>query len=411
MHTDEIQQIVDGLAERLGRSVAVDDPTLRLIVASRHFGDEDASRVQVVMLRQLDRRITEWVLDHGIADFKGPGYVPGNPEVGSSRRLCVPLRCHGLLVGYLWLIDDDETLSKEEIDDAESAAEAVATALYRRELLNQRERSRRQELVWALVSTDPAVRARAWQEAVDEQRLCSTEYMVAAVIEAAGPPREAGPHDMEAALEVAVENAVRTQPAASALSTAQGRRALLILAGVRRPSPEARAALAARVLRELDARKAPGIRWTIGLGTVVSRADDAAQSYEQARLAAKAAVLLPELGDIVHWGALGPYSMLLKLPPGELKPSSCPVPLLRLVEQDPGGALFSTLESYLDCAGDAARTAETLHVHRSTLYYRLSRIEAICGVDLRDGTARLTLHMGTKLARLTSLRSQGMSEQ
>ncbi|WSQ13271.1 helix-turn-helix domain-containing protein [Streptomyces sp. NBC_01231] len=401
MHTDEIQQIVDGLAERLGRSVAIDDPTLRLIVASRHFGDEDACRVQAVMLRQLERRITEWVLDHGIVDFKGPGYVPGDPEVGSSRRLCVPLRCHGLLVGYLWLIDDDETLSKEEIDDAESAAEAVAVALYRRELLNQRERSRRQELVWALVSTDPAARARAWQEAVDEQRLCSTEYMVAAVIEAAGSPQEAGPDDMETALALAVENVVRTQPAASTLSTTQGRRALLITTGVRRPSQET---LAARVLRELDARKSPGLRWTIGFGSVVAHADDAALSYEQARLAAKAAVLLPELGDIVHWAALGPYSMLLKLPPGELKPSSCPLPLLRLIEQDPGGSLLSTLESYLDCAGDAARTAETLHVHRSTLYYRLGRIEAICDVDLRDGTARLTLHMGTKLVRLTSLR-------
>lgn len=54
VQTDELQQVVDGLAASLGRSVAVDDPQLRLLAVSRHFGDEDSLRVRAVMQREAN---------------------------------------------------------------------------------------------------------------------------------------------------------------------------------------------------------------------------------------------------------------------------------------------------------------------------------------------------------------------
>ena len=69
------------------------------------------------------------------------------------------------------------------------------------------------------------------------------------------------------------------------------------------------------------------------------------------------------------------------------------------MEQDTG-ELVDTLETYLDCSGDTTRTAAQLRVHRSTLYYRLGRIESLGAIDLRDGQQRLELHLGVKLRRL-----------
>ena len=48
-----------------------------------------------------------------------------------------------------------------------------------------------------------------------------------------------------------------------------------------------------------------------------------------------------------------------------------------------------------------ARAAAALHVHRQTLYSRLARIEALTGLDLADGDARLLLHASLRSARLT----------
>ena len=70
--------------------------------------------------------------------------------------------------------------------------------------------------------------------------------------------------------------------------------------------------------------------------------------------------------------------------------------LLGLPEAAP---LLRTLETYLELAGSAQATAEALHLHRTSLYYRLQRVELLAGTDLKDGTERLALHLALKVAR------------
>ena len=75
--------------------------------------------------------------------------------------------------------------------------------------------------------------------------------------------------------------------------------------------------------------------------------------------------------------------------------------LARLLATPGSQVLLTTLERYLDQAGNAHATAARLRLHRTTLYYRLQRIEELAGTDLKDGDERLCLHLGLKLARLT----------
>jgi len=70
--------------------------------------------------------------------------------------------------------------------------------------------------------------------------------------------------------------------------------------------------------------------------------------------------------------------------------------LLDLPEAAP---LLRTLETYLELAGSAQATAEALHLHRTSLYYRLQRVELLAGTDLKNGTERLALHLALKVAR------------
>jgi hypothetical protein len=55
-------------------------------------------------------------------------------------------------------------------------------------------------------------------------------------------------------------------------------------------------------------------------------------------------------------------------------------------------------EAVTDAGGDIAHAAEQLHVHRTTLYYRIERIEAVTGVNLKTGADRGDLHMALRLA-------------
>jgi hypothetical protein len=60
--------------------------------------------------------------------------------------------------------------------------------------------------------------------------------------------------------------------------------------------------------------------------------------------------------------------------------------------------LMTTARVVLDLGGDIAAAAAALHLHRTTLYYRLDRIRELTGVDLRDGSGRTDLQLALWLA-------------
>jgi len=115
--------------------------------------------------------------------------------------------------------------------------------------------------------------------------------------------------------------------------------------------------------------------------------DQAHLAYQQALAAAELSALDPSLPATARWSELGAYRLLIDGGPGDV--------LAALAEP-----LLATLETYLDSGCDARATAQRLHLHRTSLYYRLGRIEELTGRDLATGAARLELHLALKLIRL-----------
>ncbi len=101
----------------------------------------------------------------------------------------------------------------------------------------------------------------------------------------------------------------------------------------------------------------------------------------------RVAEAVPGFGNVVCDDELGIYGLLVHLPLDRLPPDAVPSGLRRLIDKDTGGHLVDTLEIYLDEAGDARASAALLNVHRTSLYYRLSRIEQVTGMNLASGAA------------------------
>jgi hypothetical protein len=64
--------------------------------------------------------------------------------------------------------------------------------------------------------------------------------------------------------------------------------------------------------------------------------------------------------------------------------------------------LVQTLSHYLEHGGNYDEAATSLHIHRSTLRYRLARIAELTGYDLRDVDTRFNLHAATRAWRFLS---------
>jgi hypothetical protein len=154
----------------------------------------------------------------------------------------------------------------------------------------------------------------------------------------------------------------------------------------------------ARLREDAVAALAPGTALVAGLGDPRSRLADMPAAHAEACRAARAAAVDPALAPLAAWEEIGVHR-LLPADPGEAELATAATLLDRLRAGRDGAALAQTLETYLDLAAGAQATAAALHLHRTSLYHRLGRIEQLTGRDLRDGRDRLELHLALKLAR------------
>ncbi|MBM7517104.1 PucR family transcriptional regulator [Nocardioides nitrophenolicus] len=397
MAEDELQAIVDELAERLERSVAIDDPGIRLLAASRHFGDEDPVRIDSVLNRTVPPEIVEQILTHGVAQWTEPGRL----ELGmhdATPRLCAPVRCQGQLLGYLWLLDRGGTLSDADVAAAVEAAERAGTVLYRRLLVRQRSQARHESILRDLVSPDTMIRSQAIDDLRAEELFPDSPLHLAVLAVQCLPDGEPLA-EREVELEAAVEEGSRAVPDVALLATNPSR-AWLLLALRRPPTRELVDAVTDRIAIRFKHLTRGRSTLVFGLGPTVERLDEVADSYRKAVRAARTAVLVPGVGTIARWGELGPYELLVTLAPDDLAEAARTPDLVALEEADVHGVLIATLTTFFDLGGSAQEAADALCIHRATLYQRLRRIEQVTGRSLQDGDDRLALHLGLKLRAL-----------
>ena len=379
----EVQQLLDRLADALGRSVVINDPAVVMLYSSRHFGDEDPVRVEAMLNRVAGSAAIAHVLAQDVARWTGPGRIPAKPEIGMRARLCVPLRWRGDLLGMLMVIDADDDLSAADRALIAAAAQEVATLLVGERTTADAALAADDALVADLLGLDPAARDRAVAAlAARSPDLRPSRSLQVVALRADTADRE----HAEVALRHAVHLARRT-----GLATVSGPAAAVVRYG----GPHAEELVAAA--NELAAGR---FTCVAGVGPRVAGLEEAWTSHRHAELATRA---IPHLapGPVVDAAALGAFGLLLRIP--ELDPTALPAPVATLLAADPRGVLVRTLEAYLRHAGSAPAAADELHIHRTTLHYRLDRIRAITGADPDDGETRLLLHLGLGVARLLGL--------
>ncbi|MFH9944091.1 PucR family transcriptional regulator [Streptomyces murinus] len=420
----------------------------------------DPVRTRSILTRRSTAGVRTWFEGFGITRATGPVRIPPSPEAGVYRgRICLPVRHRGVVVGYVWLLEGEPGPTDAQLDAAMRVAsrigalladEAEAGAGLSRELravLTAEGGWQRDMAVaelrtalgpradgphtlicvapWPSPDPDDAPSARSvphaaalctipWGAAAQSLavlvRLRSTAVGAPALAAAGRVLEEAegawGALGVRGGTEAAT---AEEGPAPSGSGTGtrggSGKGAGRTSGkGTRGAVPRgAGAAVAAAVAAGVvGAGRYPGGPGTAGFGGPAAGIGDPriglaelGAVWQEARAAAQAALAERRLGPVAQWRGIGPYRLLTALPP-ESAQDPAAGPLLSPAHHE----LARTAEVYLDCAGQAGRTASELGIHRQTLYYRLNRVEQLTGLDLDDGEDRLLLHMALKRARL-----------
>jgi sugar diacid utilization regulator len=175
-------------------------------------------------------------------------------------------------------------------------------------------------------------------------------------------------------------------------------------AGVRR--------VADSIARELQS-SLHGFTFAVGHSRVAHDPVDLYRAGNEALLAANVAETRPasidDPSEVLAFEDTGAYRLLLPAmseDPGELQRfyTETVEPLVAYDAQYETD-LVQTLETFLECDGNVAGTAQRLYTHRHTVRYRLERVRDLSGLDVGSTDGRERLGLGLKAMRVLGIAS------
>jgi purine catabolism regulator len=395
----DLAAVTTTLANILQRSVLIESPTSDILAAA-NSGPVDEARLHVLEAGRTPPDRAQRLLKRGIyAELQQAQHsvrLSAMPDLGwTMERVVAPIIVGGEIYGYIWIVEGDHPLT--ELDELAIDQAATVTALV---MLQER----------AVREAQQAIRGDFLSQLLRQGLPGEPDNTLYEQARAVGY-RFDQPHQVLFVVGQPLAGATAAQLSARLDQRLRGTHAnanghsLVVLRErgiavvVEAKTDSAGQALAAELLADLNHPNQPV---TIGVGHADADGRPLRRSYEEAQEAADIGRRLNPGARVMCFWELGLMDWLYQLSPEALEGN----PFLAIVEtlaehdQRTKGDLVRTLEAYLDSGGALAEAAEHLTVHRNTLLYRISRIEEIADVDLRNVEQRLNLHVALRAYRL-----------
>ena len=359
------QGIADALNDLTGHSVAIEDRfgNLRFWAGP---GLPDPYPKQRADQRKL--------LLHELAAQNGRARI--------GRRVLTLIQPRTEILGVLALNDPDDTVTEDNMFALHYGANVLALELSHQRTVAEIELNLHRDLVDDLLAGTDRDGAYARADALNHD-LRRPHYVV--VVQSTDR----------------TDNTLTTAAgrAATALNLTylQGRHAgLIVLLIAGRPDPPALHRTISDILGKTTS--------VVGVGSRCLVPEDFPQSFVEARRAMSIRLRSANPEGAAAFDELGFYRLIDAAHDGATVETFVREWLGALLDYDKrkNSELVLTLSDYLECGGNYDDAAAALHIHRSTLRYRLARIAELTGHDLRKVDTRFNLHAATRAWRFLS---------
>lgn len=140
----------------------------------------------------------------------------------------------------------------------------------------------------------------------------------------------------------------------------------------------------------------------IGIGNPCQGVREYRRGYAEARESLEVGRDIHCEGGCSHFNMLGAYRYLYTFAHTDTLRDRYQEQIAAIVAYDRRKKtnLLDTLDVYLECGGNIAKTSHYLDVHRNTLLQRLDRIQKLCALDLEHLQIRFPLLIALKVHRL-----------
>lgn len=380
-------ELAEMLAELIGHSISIENERFEAI-ANKNIAEVDSARRYTILHGRTNPLLIDALEDEYLPKIRAslrPVYLPMIPDVGlEMERLLAPIVVHGEIYGYMWIIADVHGLSQIDMMAIEVGATIAALLMLYQESVQTAEASLKGSLMSQLIEGDANRETILTDQSLRYGVDLRLSYLMMIVETDGTQPRYVSQM-------YRVINQVLSQSETQAVA-GQFAGQVVILVQANQNVDELAKALIARLTDNNGAVR-------VGISMTHKNAVNVGRVHQQCVEVLDITRRLNDPKSIQKFADLGYIHTLFHAGVDSLH-SNPYVPVLRDLLTEKQADLFNTLETYLDEGGNSVQTADTLHIHRSTLNYRLTRIREICNVELSSPAVRTNLQIAVKLMRL-----------
>lgn len=400
IHTSLTELVLEGgdldaltvkLADLIQHSISIETDRFEAI-STHNIAEVDEARHYTQLHGRTDPRLVNALEERGILpeirQNLRPKHLDPMPDVGlEMERILAPIVVHGEIYGFMWVIADEHRLTEIDRMAIESGSMIAALMMLHQESVQSAEASLKGNLMSQLIQGEGARETILTDQSLRYGVDLRSQYVMMLVecgVTGAGRLSQ---------MYRAINQLIMTDGWQAVVGQFAGQITLLA------QDDEHLKALAARVQERVALMKFCPDTPRVAVSGLQQGANNVKTAYEQCRDLMLITYRTDPKSRVVYFEDLGYLHTLFHAGAHALRGNPY-VPLIRRLLEEKQADLFRTLEAYLDAGGNGVGTAEALHIHRSTLNYRLQRIFHICEVNLQDPIVRTNMQVALKLMRL-----------
>ncbi|WP_209124293.1 CdaR family transcriptional regulator [Alkalihalobacillus sp. BA299] len=396
---NNLQEVVDKISELLHCPVTLEDETHRLITYSKHDIHTDPARLETIISRQVPFKVTQRLWKQGIIqklnENSHPIRINAIQDIGLGNRVAISIRQKDDVLGYIWVIEMENTLDENGFELLKEAAQTLRMFLVKHRLQQRKETEGQQRFFWRLINNsyqkkeDITAGFNKLQIEIPERfsiaifrfstRITSRqEQQFITYLHAS--------HDLEMVF----------------YHIDQFDFTILLSPKHEQITIQKLSQIIEDIVNSFSGKGKTPINVVGSCSHFFTRIERIDKAYREALTVMDLKeTYTSELTSVNGYWELGIFKYLDIIMERKKEDSIDCLPIAFLTEYDKKNQtdLLETLEVFLNTDGNVNDASKVLHVHPNTLNYRMKRIIELTGIRLKDPKVKLDLYLEFKIRR------------
>ncbi|MGG3467269.1 helix-turn-helix domain-containing protein [Neobacillus pocheonensis] len=395
---DSLDEFADLISQVLKCPVTIEDANHRLLAYSTHDERTDPARISTIIGRRVPEKVINQLWKEGtipaLLKTKDPIRVKNIDDVGLSNRVAISIWKQEEVIGFIWALEIDKSLTEDDFIQLKKAADAAKNKLLQLQTRKNKKEERSQEFFWKLLTGHLNVQEEILENFHTMQINASSSFAVLVF---------QFKENITSKEEQNISYLLKTnQRMKIMLHTIDCNQLILLVTAEGLENPLTELEQFAQVFVD-KMRERYGVKdITPVLSGIYEDYLKIRQAYEETLSVLSIKQKFPgETKDIYNYQKLGIYQFLDLLLEKRTNEEYENYSLKKLHDYDKkhNSNLVETLEIFLNNDNNINDAAKELNVHANTLNYRLKRITEIGEVNFKDPNQKMLLYLDLKLEK------------